>query len=265
VPPPDPPSAEAAPPVSPVEPRSPPPPEAPGQLRQKSVKGAETAIILNFPSPARPPRQRADAIQVLPDPTREERARLRVTLAAIRAMMSLEQVQQLEHHEGLLRQYSHLLEVYFEPQRFVDLAGLDDDEKARRILVTRKLALDTLLPTERDTLSGTIRTLTNAIQQTIALKRTVVGLGKVKTGTGGVEPSDPLADEGDKPPLVDPESMTTEQLRTIQHAMELLDRHQHAMRDPPMPPPPDPLDDLMDLPPEPDEPDEPDEPELPPR
>jgi len=236
-------------------------PEATGQVRAKTVKAAGTAIILNFPAPTSPPQRHAGAIRVLPDPTREEKAKLRVTLAAIRAMMSLEQVEQLERLEMLLGRYSHLIDVYLEPQRFVDPAGLTEEEKAEKIVATQKQALRTLLPTERDTLSGAIKTATAAIQQIIELKRKIVGLDKVKTGTGGVELSDPLADEGDKPGLVNIEAMTTEQLRIVTHAMEILDHHQHAMRDPPMPPPPDPLD-WGDLPPEPDEPDEP---ELPPR
>ena len=129
-------------------------------------------------------------------------------------------------------------------------------------MAAQRQALGTLLPTARDTLAGAIKTLTNAIQQVIMLKRKVVCLDKVKTGTGGVQSFDPLAEEVEKTPPVDVNSMSTAELRLVQQAMELVQRHQHAKRDAPMPPPPDSIDDLMDLPPEPDEPDEP---ELPPR
>jgi len=52
--------------------------------------------------------------------------------------------------------------------------------------------------------------------------------------------------------------MTTEEMRAVQHAMELLDRHRHTRRDAPMPPPPEPIADLMNDPTQPDEPEEPD-------
>ena len=112
----DPPSPVSAAPASSSDPRPPLPPEATGQLGRQSVKAAETARIINFPGPARGPQRRADAIQVLPEVTREEKARLRTTFAAIRATISLEQLQQLEDHENLLLSYGHLLEVYLNPE-----------------------------------------------------------------------------------------------------------------------------------------------------
>ena len=65
--------------------------------------------------------------------------------------MSLEQVELLERHEALLDRYSHLLQVYLDPERFADLTGLNEDEKARKIASTRTVARSVLLPTERDT------------------------------------------------------------------------------------------------------------------
>jgi hypothetical protein len=47
----------------------------------------------------------AGPVQLLPEPTTEEKAKLRITLAAIRAMMTVEQVQLLEHYEALLARY----------------------------------------------------------------------------------------------------------------------------------------------------------------
>ena len=256
--PPDPLSSKAAVSASPDGPRSPRFPEAPDRLNRKGAKDSQTAIILNFPSPPPPPRNRMGAIQTLPELTREEKAKFRVALAAIRARMSLEQLAQLERHEALLGRYGHLLDVYLDPVRFVDLAGLNDDQKAAKILATQQQALGTLLPTARDTLAGAIKTLTDAAQQVIMLKRKVVGLDKVKAGTGGVEPSDPLADEGDKQPLVNFESMTTEERRAVEHGIELFKRHQRARRDAPMPPPPGSIDELMAGPTQPEEPKEPD-------
>ena len=211
--PPDPPSSKAAVSASPEGPRSPRSPEAPDRLKRKGAKDAQTAIILNFPTLPPPPRNRMGAIHTLPELTGEEKAKFRVTLAAIRARMSLEQLAQLERHEALLGRYGHLLDVYLDPVRFVDLAGLNDDEKAAKILATQQQALGTLLPTARDTLAGAIKTLTDAVQQVIMLKRKVVGLDKVKAGSDSVRPADSLAEAGDKPQLVSLESMTPEQIR----------------------------------------------------
>jgi len=55
------------------------------------------------------------AIQLLPEAKPEERAQLRIALSTIKAMMTVEQVEQLEHHEGLLRRYSHLIESISSP------------------------------------------------------------------------------------------------------------------------------------------------------
>jgi hypothetical protein len=75
-----------------------------------------------------------------------------------------------------LHAISHLIEVYLEPRRFVDINGLAEDEAAERIVATQKVALRMLLPTERDTLAGAIKVLTEAITRNITLKRSVAGL-----------------------------------------------------------------------------------------
>ena len=257
--PPDPPSTKAAVSASPEGPRSPRLPEAPERLKRKGAKNAQTAIILKFPSPPPPPRNRMGAIQLVPDLTREEKARLRVTLAGIRERMPLEQLAQLERLEALLDRYGHLLDVYLDPERFVDLVGLNDDEKAAKILATQEQARRTLLPTARDTLAGAIKMLTDAVHQITMLKRKVVGLDKVKAGSDTVRPSDSLAEKGDKPQAVSLESMTPEQVRVVEHGMEVFRRHWRAKRDAPMPGPPEPID---DLPPDPTRPDEPDQIEI---
>ncbi len=48
----------------------------------------------------------------------------------------------------------------------------------------------------------------------------------------------------------------------VQHAIQLLERHRHAVRDAPIPPAPEPIDDLMA---DPTQPEEPEEPDIPPR
>jgi hypothetical protein len=222
--------------------QSPPLRRVPDPVRRKG-EGGKTATIIDFPGLLPAARQQPGAVQLLPGATHNDKARARVTLAAIRAMMSLEQVEQLERHEAVLDRYSHLLEVYLEPQRFLDLEGLNEDEKATKIVATRNLALAILLPTEKDTLVGVIKSLTNAIQQMVTLKRKIVGLDRLKDSQG-ISPFTPLGDEEGDRPRGNLSSMCTADLRTVQHAMELLDRHQHAAREAPMPPLPDPIDDL---------------------
>jgi hypothetical protein len=217
--------------------------EGPNRLQPRAKRAIQTADVINFPRVAAPSPKQAGAVQVLPTTCREEKAQLRVTLATIRAMMSLEQVEQLEHHRALLRRYSHLIEVYLEPQRFVELEGLDDEAKAAKIVATQKLALGLLLPTERDTLAGAIRTLTGAIRDNIELARMVASLDKVKAGVIS-QTEDPAGHAGAV--LVNLDAMGTGQLRQVQRAMELLQKHQREAREAPRPPPPEPIDDLVD-------------------
>lgn len=106
--------------------------------------------------------------------------------------------------------------------------------------------------------------MTNALQQIVVLKCKVVGLDKLVPTAGGSHSSDPLADDGDKRPLVNLNSLTTAQLRHVQGAMELLERHQHEAREAPMPPLPDSIEDLWN-PDFPTEPVEPEDSEIPPR
>jgi hypothetical protein len=112
------------------------------------------------------------------------------------ATMSLEQVELPERHVELLESYSHLLEVYLDPERFLDLTGLNENEKAGKIGSTRKLAPGVLPPNEKDTLTGVIKTVTNRLQQIVTLKRTVVGLDGMMTTTNRSHSSDPLAGDG---------------------------------------------------------------------
>ena len=224
---------------------SPPLPEAPEWVKGARPPPPKTADIINFPGSGPPPQRGGTAIQLLPEAKPEERAQLRIALSTIKAMMTVEQVEQLEHHEGLLRRYSHLIEVYLEPQRFVDLAGMNDDDKAEKITATQSLALRMLLPTERDTLAGAIKVLTSSIQATIVLKRAVAGLHAVKGGA--FQPSaDPLIDSIPEPgaKTVDFSQLPLPQKRVLMEAMEIMQRHQHAQREAPRPPLPESIEDL---------------------
>jgi hypothetical protein len=213
-----------------------------------------TADIVAFPKAAQPASKKAAAMSLLPPMQADEKQKLRVTLAAIRAMMSVEQVQQLERHEQLLARYAHLVEVYLEPHRFVDPQGPaeDADEYAERVWTAQRTALRMLLPTERDTLAGAIKVLTEAMKHTIELKRTVAGLGKTLAGAYKVGANidmdpDEAARAGGK--ILDIDVLETRDLRAVQHAMELLDRQHRRQTEPPKPPPPDSIDDLLGAPP----------------
>jgi len=242
--PPDPLSSETAATGSPADPLSPSPSGVPDWTKAVRPPSPKTANIINFPKSG-PPRPRgAMAIQLPPETNPEGRAQLRIVLSTIKAMMTLEQVEQLEHHEGLLRLYSHLIEVYLDPKRFIDLDGLDDDAKADKILATQKLALRTLPPTERDTLAGAIKTLTSSLQASIILKRAVVGLNGGK-GRAAPPTSDPLERQAEpRGEIVDFSTMSLARKRHAQEAMVLLERHQHAQPDAPKPPLPEGIEDL---------------------
>jgi hypothetical protein len=191
----------------------------------------------------------AGRVQLLPEPTTEEKAKLRVTLAAIRAMMTVEQVQQLDHHEALLARYSHLIEVYLEPRRFVDVSGLTEDEATEKIVATQKAALRMLLPTDRDTLAGAIKVLTESLARNIALKRAVAGL----TTMGAFRPRDPVNplkddNEGSRGEPIDLKRLTLAELREVRRGMEILNGHKQLRSEPPIPPPPESIDDLRRVP-----------------
>jgi hypothetical protein len=227
--------------------RSPSPADVLSQLKGPGATDAQSATILNFPQSDLPPRQHHSVPRLLPIAKCDEKAIPHATLRATRAAMTLRQIEQAEAYERLLHRYMHLLNVYLEPQRFMDLAGLDENAKALKAEAMRKMALGVLLPAKGDTLTGTIKILTSAIEQIITLKRKLVGLEKANGGMGGF-PSPPGSlddDDGDRRRR-NLSSLTTAELRVVTQGMEILDRHQHEMKDAPMPPPPEPLDDLFE-------------------
>lgn len=143
----DPPSFGAVAPASPKVPTPAPVPEAPDRIGRKGTKPAETATVIGFAGPVPSRREQPDGIQVLPEIASDE-ARIRVALAT----MALDLVQLLERHETFLDRYGHMLELYLDPEGFLDLTGLNEDETSRTIASTWKLALSVLLPAEQDTL-----------------------------------------------------------------------------------------------------------------
>lgn len=222
-----------------------PPTESGGWLKWSQGSVTRSADIINFPAAKAPPRRESAAVQLLPDQTREEKAKLRITLSAIRSMMTLEQVDRLDRHNALLERYAHLIDVYLSPHQFVDTTGLDEAEAAEKIVGTQKLALSMLLPTDRDTLAGAVKTYSNALRELIELQRKVAGLDRIKAGSLPIDPPEGQ-DDPERQARGDLAALHTNQLRAVQQAMETLERHQHASREAPKPPPPDSIDDLLD-------------------
>jgi hypothetical protein len=128
----------------------------------------------------------------------------------------------------------------------VDLAGLSNDQAADRIVAAQQLALRMLLPTERDTLAGAIKTLTYSLARTIAMKRAVANLDKAPAGAfRSGDPDNPAAGDDLPGKGLDVDAMDTTALQAVQRAMEMVDRHHKRHLLPPIPPPPDSIEDLM--------------------
>ena len=236
-------------PAPPADQRTPPLPPGPDRPAQMRAEIAKTATVIDFPHMAAQPRNRTCKIPVLPNRGRDDKPGHRRALAEIRATMTQAQIELLKQHEALLRRLSHIIEVYLEPERCVDLEGLNDGEQEEKIEATRALALRILLPTERDTLTGTIKTLTAALHANIDLTRKVAGLQGAKGAALNGRPGGRIDDDG----VADSEEnlmkkLSTQELRQVTQAMELLQRRQHEQREAPMPPLPEPIDDLFDPP-----------------
>lgn len=215
-----------------------------------------TADVIQFPNAKFPPApaapKRAEA-RMLPEQTKDERTQLRVALTTIRAMLPLDHVGVIERHEGVLRGYTHLLEVVLDPHAFVERGTMTQDEYLEEVVRTQLFARKMLLPTDRDTLAGAIKTLTNALEQTIRMKRQAVGMPVPSRGAAlPFQPNGSAVDAGEEDDLpVDRaamEKLSTADLRQVTAAMELLQRRQHQRAEQPKPPPPDSIDDLIGLP-----------------
>lgn len=115
-----------------------------------------------------------------------------------------------------------------------------------QLAAVQRAALATLLPTERDTLAGALRTLTTSLSTVVQLKRLVAGLserpGRDRNGGEAGERARPS--RYGESASHDLEGLDTETLRMIKRAMEALAGHQRRRSDPPMPPPPESLEDL---------------------
>jgi hypothetical protein len=128
---------------------------------------------------------------------------------------------------------------------------LDQAARAAKIVAVQDVARHMLLPTERDTLIGALKTQTTTLSETIGLQRTVVGLDR-KMPVSSFTPSElddgPLSAARRSGQLIDLSAIDTNVLRQAQRSMEAIEHHQHDANDAPKPPKPAPIDDLMDAP-----------------
>jgi hypothetical protein len=184
------------------------------------------------------------AVEVLGPGEDPQKTQMRVALAAIRASMTVNQIRQLERYDALLGRYWHWLECYLAPHEHVDVSGMNADEAAEKVAMTQRQALGMLTPTDRDSLTGVVKTLSDALFRSIELKRQVAGLDKVALLRPGMEPGDP-ATAMDGPELINVDDLSTADLRAVRAGMELLERHRRDRREVPMPPAPDTIDDLL--------------------
>lgn len=234
-------------------------PEAPRpeKKRARSSSHLRADNVIKFPGVMLPPMatRMVGVAPDLPQYTPEQKQQIRVTMGAIRASMTLEQVQMLEHHEGLLRRYAWLLECYLDPTPKLDLDGLSADEAGEKIAMMQGVAMRQLLPTERDTLAGVFKQLTDSLMKTIEMKRKIAGLASTKAGASNLGVDDGEEVDGKMVRAVNGASpmtnLSTKDLRLVSDAMELMHRRHLQAQDAPKPPPPDSIDDLMD--PDPDE------------
>jgi hypothetical protein len=220
------------------------PPEEPAKPVGDSAKPAKAgkapgAHVIPFPG-AKPPPKPPEAT-IFPTRSKEEQAELQVHLSTLRGMMSLQQLQQVERHKRILAEVTHLLSVYLTPHDYVKTEGLEEEDAQEKLLKVQRAALTLLLPTEGDTLAGTLRALTNSLKDTITLERAIAGLAL--GGGGGRGPTVPPADPA-LLPQADMSKLRSDELRIVRAGQLLLAGEVRRESEPPRPPPPDSLEDL---------------------
>jgi hypothetical protein len=172
--------------------------------------------------------------------SRTEIAALRVQLSARRGELALQQMRRLETHNELLWEYHHLLSVFLNPGKHVDVTGLDAEQAAARLAEVSRQAGRLALPTERDTLAGAIAALSKALIATLAATRSAAGVNPPRQLRGGGPHCD-----GDEFETVRTAALDLSQLRYVRSAMELLNGNARRNIEPPKPPPAEGVDDLV--------------------
>jgi hypothetical protein len=149
------------------------------------------ATILPFPGGKPPPK--LDLLDPFPVRSRVERAKIRVQLAELRGVLSMQHLQLLGRVKQIISDYGHMLQVYLAPHEFAELEGLDESTAMETLMGIQRAALGLLLPTERDTLANALKTFVAAMRDSIQLERMVAGL-PVKGRPVGDHPGERQAD-----------------------------------------------------------------------
>jgi hypothetical protein len=217
------------------------PADRPKQPESKPATGSRRGPELRSPGVFMPLPAARTKPATLPARSRTEAAAMRMRLSALRGELALQQIQQLERHDELLWDYHHLLAVFMNPSRFVDVTGLEPAEAAARCEEVRCMAGKRVLPSKRDTLSGAIATLNKAIIASLAAKRAAAGMTARQIRGRG-----PQRDEDEREAPRDLSTLDAPSLRSVRTAMALLNGgNAQRHHEPPKPPPPEALDDLQ--------------------
>jgi hypothetical protein len=169
---------------------------------------------------------------VLPRRKQQNPGKVRPELATLREMLTARQIALLDRHQRLIEDFIHVLQVYIAPDAILDLSGFPAIERETHVARLRRTALSLLLPTERDTLSSAIKTLTGAVAATVQLQRTVAGVTTARAHE----------DEGGK--RLDLSKLGTPALVQIHEAMQLLRGDCERCSPPPVPAVAEPIEGL---------------------
>jgi hypothetical protein len=177
---------------------------------------------------------------VLPKRRQDDPATLRVEIAALRGLLTDHQLAQLNRHQRLLEDYSHLLQLYLAPREILDLDAMPEAERELHVARIRQTALALLLPTKKDSLAITIKNVTVSMLATMQVQRMLAG----------VDPGKGRENESANRERPDLSKLDTQSLVRVHEAMQLLSGACEPRSAPPIPPPPPPIEDLRS-PPEP--------------
>jgi hypothetical protein len=175
-------------------------------------------------------------------PLREYVPRAKATAPAA---TTREQVALLERYEALLLRYVQVLEMYFAPEHFVESNGLSEDQWSQKLIAVRRIALRILLPSDRGTVTGAIKIMTEALSCIFDLNRQILGINTTRVAS-----AISLSDASRKfscetASSINLDGLNVAQLRLIREAMELLERQRALSNEPARPPLPEPIDDLL--------------------
>ena len=170
-------------------------------------------------------------------PSEGDRIRTQVALATYRNLMSAHQIRALDRTRDVLNGMTAAFNAYLDPGAVVDqLEGSNDWSDEQRLDAQSQVAaaaLAKLTPTPRDTLSGTLKVMTEALFRGIQLQREVAGI-PVPQSESSVSPPLKMS-QAEAKALVD--SMSIADLQAVNRVIRAIEG-QTTHRQLPIPPPP---------------------------